>query len=142
MLLWLLKVVLFCFENPRCFPLYWKKVNIKADVPYSRFSQYSPCIFFICWYFKLLLAWWMLHYQRKEKCLENTAIVLALDLQIGNLGSLSKGGGCFYKLETMLFFLWRMLHEKYPCEKPEGLPNLARVDLDVLLGWDPTVYYL
>lgn len=27
-----------------------------------------------------------------------------------------------------------MLHEKYPCEKPEGLPNPARVDLDVL--WD------
>lgn len=80
----------------------------------------------------------MLYYQRKEKCLENTTIVLALVLQIGNLGSQSKEKKkkkrCFYKLETMLFFLWRMLHEKYPCEKPEGLPNPARVDLDVL--WD------
>ena len=32
----------------------------------------------------------MLYYQRKEKCLENTTIVLALVLQIGNLGSQSK----------------------------------------------------
>jgi len=49
----------------------------------------------------------MVYYQRKEKCLENTTIVLALVLQIGNLGSQSKEKKkrCFYKLETMLFFL-------------------------------------
>ena len=46
----------------------------------------------------------MLHYQRKEKCLENTAIVLALDLQIGNLGSLSKGGGDVFTSLKQCYF--------------------------------------
>lgn len=108
------------------------------------FSQYSPHIYFICWYFKLLLAWQMLYYQRKEKCpKKNTTIVPCLilgDRKLGVHKSKEKKKRCFTNRNNVIFpeecYMKSTLVRNF-----RGLPNPARVDLDVL-GWGPTVYFL